>query len=76
MSQCVMDAFLLSIMQNGDTLHAKDAKYLDLQQYLLYWESTMAHLETSQIGFTPLKRKFSFSLVYATCLKSVTDSDI
>lgn len=36
MSQPVMNAFLLSIMQNGATLHAKDAKYLDLQQYLLY----------------------------------------
>lgn len=36
MSQPVMDTFLLSIMQNGDTLHAKDAKHLDLQQYLLY----------------------------------------
>ena len=33
MSQPVMDALLLSIMQNGDTLHAKDMKYLDLQQY-------------------------------------------
>lgn len=76
MSQPVMDTFLLSNMQNGDTLHAKDAKHLDLQQYLLYWERATAHLKISQRGFTPVKRKFSFSLVYATCLKSVTDSDI
>lgn len=32
-SQLAMDAFLLSVMQNEDTLHAKDTT---LQQYLLY----------------------------------------
>lgn len=32
-----MDAFLLSVVQNGDTLHAKDTTF---QQYLLYWERT------------------------------------
>lgn len=34
-----MDAFPLSIVQHGDTLCAKGAKYLVLQQYLFYWET-------------------------------------
>lgn len=65
--------FPLPIVQNRDTLRAKDAKYLDLQHYLLYWERATACLKTSQRGFTPLKRKCCFSLVYATCLESITE---
>lgn len=61
MSELATDAFFLSVMQNGDTLHAKDTSF---QQYLLYWERTTAPLKIPRRGFTPLERNFSFSWGY------------